>query len=228
MSQHHSRFDFLLHGEREVLRLVESNLDLVIEASRHLETLVSALESHDRAKVKNEIKTISEIESNADDAHLNADERISSGSFFGGIREDIIVLLEQIDNIADAAKDSSRVFSQRQISTEAIDYLFKRDVRSYIKKLVETDEALKVAIIALDEKRSKAEVIRLSSEVELLEEETDEIRGTLLENLLQNEIRADPLDIIMLKEFLEIADNVADCAEDASDILLVLVAKGYT
>ena len=199
-----------------------------MDAARHLPVLVSALKDHNRAAVLQECRLIGEIETRADALHQKAAEQISSGSFFGGVREDILLLLEEIDNIADAAKDSSQIFLQRDISSSAIDYMFRRDVLSFVNKLVETAEALKKAVLALREKNAKTEVVKLSVQVERREEEADEIRGSILENLLRNEIKADPLDIVMLREFLETTDNVADNAEDASDVLLVLIAKGYT
>lgn len=223
-----SRLGLFSRGEKKVMDLVTANIDHSCETSHHLPQVIFALKSHDREAALKEIKTIADLESKADKMHLDAVRQISSGSFFGGIREDVLQLLEQVDNIEDAAKDSSRIFSQRNIPFEAIDYLLQTDdVLSYISKLIETVEALKVAVLALEEKGSKQKVIELSAAVERREEEADEIRAKVLGNLLTNEIKADALDIIMLKEFLEIADDVADRAEDASDVLLVLVAKGY-
>ncbi|MDG6996831.1 MAG: DUF47 family protein [Nitrososphaerota archaeon] len=224
----HRFFDFLSRGEERVLDQVIGHLDASLDAARHLPILVSALKDHNRAAVLQECRLIGEIETRADALHQKAAEQISSGSFFGGVREDILLLLEEIDNIADAAKDSSQIFLQRDISSSAIDYMFRRDVLSFVNKLVETAEALKKAVLALREKNAKTEVVKLSVQVERREEEADEIRGSILENLLRNEIKADPLDIVMLREFLETADNVADNTEDASDVLLVLIAKGYT
>lgn len=220
--------DFLSRGENQVLEQVIGNLDTSIEAARHLTTLISALKVHDRAVVLHECKMIGDIETKADSMHQKAVEQISSGSFFGGVREDILLLLEEIDSIADSAKDCTRIFLQREISIVAVDYMFKKDVSSFVDKLIETAEALKKALQALKEKDAKTEVVRLCVQVERREEEADEIRNSILENLLRNEIKADPLDIVMLREFLEIADDVADNAEDGSDALLALIAKGYT
>lgn len=203
-------------------------MEASIEAAGHLPALISALKEHNRTAVLHECKLIGEIETKADAMHQKAVEEISSGSFFGGVREDILLLLEEIDNIADAAKDSSRIFVQRDISNQAVDYMFRKDVLSFVDKLIETAEALKKALHALRERNAKAEVVKLSVQVERREEEADEIRGSILENLLKNEVNADPLDIVMLREFLETADEVADNSEDASDALLALVAKGYT
>ena len=35
------------------------------------------------------------------------------------------------------------------------------------------------------------------------------------------------LDTLQLERFVHVADNIADGAEDASDIALILLAKGY-
>ena len=167
----HRFFDFLSRGENRILDQVVGHLEASIDAAHHLPILVSALQAHNRAAVLQECKLIGEIETRADALHQKAVEQISSGSFFGGVREDILLLLEEIDNIADAAKDSSRIFLQRDISSSAIDYMFKQDVLSFVNKLVETAEALKKAVLALREKNAKTEVVKLSVQVERREEE---------------------------------------------------------
>jgi len=188
--------------------------------------LVAALKGHDYDSVLKETETIAGIENQADQAHLKAVENICSGSFFGGIREDILTLLENIDNIADSAKGASRIFFQRRISDDVIDYLFKEDLVGFVQTCNETVDILKNAVISLG--KNKTEVIKLAGDVERSEERADAIRAKIVENLLKNEINADVLDIIMLKDFLDVADDVADDAEDCSDVLLILVAKGYT
>lgn len=226
MSPH--RLGLFSRGEGEVLDIVVSNLDFCTETARHLFPLVDALKNHDRAKALAEVKTMSDMETKADAMHQKAVETISGGSFFGGIREDLLGLLEDIDNIADAAKDSSRIFSQREIPFQAIDYLLKKDVGGCMIKLIDAAEELKSAILALSEKNAKTKVVQLATAVERKEEEADDARATILDNLLKNEIKADALDIILLKQFLEVADDVADSSEDGSDVLLVLISKGYT
>jgi predicted phosphate transport protein (TIGR00153 family) len=219
---------FFSRGESSVLNLVISNLDFVIGIAKHLPIVIDGLGNHDRAKTLGEVKIIGEMETQADEMHQRAVRAISGGSFFGGIREDVLKLLEDIDNIADAVKDSSRIFAQRNIPFDTIDYWLREDVMSFINKLIESCEELKIAVLTLAEKNVRTKVVELAAKVEKKEEEADEIRGTILDNLLKNEIRADSLDIILLKQFLEIADNIADSAEDASEVLVVLIAKGYS
>jgi uncharacterized protein len=220
------RFDFLSRGEKAILDEVISNLNLSLETSRHLLTLISYLRVHDYQNALKEYEVISNMETEADSLHLKSIERICSGSFFGGIREDFLALLECIDSIADSSKGAARIFRAREISAKAIDYFFKEDVIGFVRACIEAVEIFKSAVISLGESRSK--VIKLAAEVERKEEDADAVKATVLENLLKNEVDAEVLDIIMLKDFIGIADNVADYAEDGSDVLLTLVAKGYT
>ena len=222
------RLNVFTRGEEQVLNLVLNNLDYCIETSRHLLPLVEALKNHDRREALKQIATMSDMETKADAMHQSAIETISRGSFFGGIREDFLGLLEDIDNIADAAKDSSRIFSQREIPFQAIDYLFKRDVRAFVEDLISAAEELMIAVSALSEKDAKTKIIELAAQVERREEKADDARISILDNLLKNEVHADALDVILLKQFLEVADDVADSSEDGSDELLVLVSKGYS
>jgi predicted phosphate transport protein (TIGR00153 family) len=219
------RLGFLSRGEGKLVQSAVTNLDVSIDASSHVLALVNQLKMHNYDVVLKEHHKIDELEAHADSLHMKLVESISQGSFFGGIREDFLQLVEEIDNIADAAKDCSKVFSQRRISDSSIDLLFQKDVGAFIESCIETAKLFRSAILALE--KNKNEVLKLAAEVEKSEEKADGIRGEILENLLMKDGKVDILDIVMLKDFLNIADNIADHSEDGSDILLMLVTKGY-
>jgi predicted phosphate transport protein (TIGR00153 family) len=220
------RLGFLSRGENHVLAQVLKNLDVSIETSKHLLPLVDDLKNFEYEAVLKESEIISQLEAKADALHVSAVEDVVVGSFFGGIREDILALLEEIDNIADSAKDSSRVFRQRRISESMIEYLFVENVAAFIRACVESTELLREAVVGLE--KSKDEVIRLTAAVERKEKEADDLRAKVLENLLKIEVGADVLDVVLLDNFLEAVDGVADHAEHGADVLRILVSKGYT
>jgi predicted phosphate transport protein (TIGR00153 family) len=219
-------FRFFSRGERRILEKVVRNLDVSIDAARHLLKLVTSLQKYDYDDVNSEYVIIAAMEEKGDELHRTLIREIATGSFFGGIREDFLNLLEKIDNIADAAKDAGKIFHERRVPKETVDYLFKEDVVSFIATCVKTTELLRESILALE--KDKSDVLSLVERVELSEEEADSIRYGILDNLLKNEIGGDVLDIIMIKDFLNTADDVSDNAEDGSDILQILVAKGYS
>jgi uncharacterized protein Yka (UPF0111/DUF47 family) len=61
-----------------------------------------------------------------------------------------------------------------------------------------------------------------------MEREADTMKYAIIQHLFKNEINAKSLDIVMLKDFLETADDIADNSENGSDVLSILVAKGYS
>lgn len=217
---------FFTRGERLVLEKVIRNLDVSIDAARHVQLQLTALKKYDYDNVNAEYRVIATLEEKEDDLHRSLVKEIVTGSFFGGIRTDFLNLLECIDNIADDAKDAGKIFYLRHVKKETIDYLFKQDVDAFIASCIKTTELFRESILALE--RSKIDVLAQVDQVEKSEEEADAIRYGVEENLLKNEINADVLDIILLKDFLNIADGIADNAEDGSDVLQILVAKGYT
>ena len=54
------------------------------------------------------------------------------------------------------------------------------------------------------------------------------MKYAIIQHLFKNEINAKSLDIVMLRDFLETADDIADNSENGSDVLSILVAKGYS
>ena len=219
-------FSFLSRGESDILDRVIETLDTSIQASEHLLSEVKFLKAHEYDSVNREYETIAKLEEQGDDQHRKLVRELCTGSFFGGIREDLLNMLELIDNIADAAKGAGKVFDERHMSERVIDYFFKKDVEGFITKTIEAAKTFRTAIEAL--KKSKEDVLSICEEVEKQEDEADELRFEIIKHLFKNEVNAGALDIIMLKDFLVTADDIADNAEDGSDDLLILVAKGYS
>jgi predicted phosphate transport protein (TIGR00153 family) len=219
-------FGFFSSGEKRILEKVVHNLDVSIDAAKHLMNLVASLQKYEYENVDAEYGIIAALEEKEDDLHRTLVREIAMESFFGGIREDFLNLLERIDGIADEAKDAAKIVHLRRIPKETVDYLFRGDVASFISTCVKTTELLRESILALE--KSKADVISLVEAVEKSEEEADAIRYGILGNFLKNEINGNVLDIILLKDFLNTADDVADNAEYGSDVMQILVAKGYS
>ena len=219
-------FSFLGSGERKILGGVISLLDLSIESSQHLLSLVMQLKIRDYEAVDKEFETISNLESQADDERRNLVRVLCTGSFFGGIREDLLNLLDLIGNISHSAKHSAMVFHDSKLPKEVIDYFFQEDVASFITTCTSASQLLKTAIQALE--TNKGEVLSIAEKVEEKEAQADEIHHSIVRHLYKNEINAKSLDIVELTDFLHLADDIADNAENGSDVLQILVAKGYS
>jgi predicted phosphate transport protein (TIGR00153 family) len=219
-------FKFLGSGERQTLNRVVALLDMAIDSSQHLLILVQDLKTYDYDSVEKEFHIIDDLEGKTDDEHRALVRTICTGSYFGGIREDLLSLLEVIDNIPDSAKHAAEIFRDIQLSKEVVDYFFMEDVGSFISTCIESVKEFKETVLALE--KNKEDVLSLAEKVEAKEDGADEKHHSIVRHLYKNEINAKSLDIIMLKDFLTTVDDIADNAEHGSDILLILVAKGYS
>src|SRR5437870_7574618 len=92
-------------------------------------------------------------ETKADTIHRDLSLRVANGAFFGGVREDILALLEKIDDIADSAKDASRLLNvEVGANGSAIELLRSDEMRLFIADLKGSVSALENLIAALDRK----------------------------------------------------------------------------
>ncbi|MDG6900691.1 MAG: DUF47 domain-containing protein [Nitrososphaerota archaeon] len=207
-------FDGLLRLLATVMKTVES-----FEAS------VTAFANGD-PKSAEIVRNVFDGETEADRIHRELQAKIAEGAFFGGVREDILNLLEKIDDIADSAKDAARFLAQdSRLGSEANGTLRSEAMKSFVTALKSSVVALTDLVKALE--HNKREALDKVPIVEDFEEEADGHKDVLLKALFSSEKSMDPVAVIQLRDFIFVADNIADNAEDASDVIIVLIAKGY-
>jgi predicted phosphate transport protein (TIGR00153 family) len=174
--------------------------------------------------IKTKIEMVSIYESSADDAYFKSLLEVSKGAFFSDLRGDFIRLFESIDNIADAAKNSSKVITRVKLD-QFMTKLSREEkyLSLFLGKIVECVEILRETIIYLY--KDIDTVIERSIKVKELEEEADDIKWKLLEMIFCQEYRKDLLSLFELKEFVLTLDEIADAAAYASEILIIIVTK---
>ncbi|MBO3767792.1 MAG: DUF47 family protein, partial [Candidatus Brockarchaeota archaeon] len=107
-------------------------------------------------------------------------------------------------------------------------FVFKElEGKDYMFSLLKTVKTLS-KLYEILENSKKEELIKFSHNVERCEEDADLIKARIMRNLFLNSKKFNVLDVIAMKDFLNMADNIADNAEDASDIVLKIVAKGFS
>jgi predicted phosphate transport protein (TIGR00153 family) len=219
-------FSFLGSGERQIVNQIQGLLDISSETARHVLKQVELLKNYDYEGVDREFEAIDDLKTKAYSEHRSLVRLLSTGSFFGGIREDLLSISEMIVNIADTSKRCAMIFHDMQVPKEVVDYFFQGDVEAFLSTCINATELLKEAIAALE--KNKNEVLSLTEKVEEKEADADDIHHSIVRHLYRNEINAKSLDIIVLTDFLHIADDIADYSEEASDVLVILIAKGYS
>ena len=212
--------------EREVFNGVLLLLKTVSDTVESFESSVSLMAEGKTQAADDMVGKVFDGETKADGIHRDLNQKIAEGAFFGGVREDILNLMEKVDNIADSAKDAARFLSSdSSFAVEAKDRLGSSDMKLFLAALRASVAALTTLVVALEQ--GKKEALSKVEAVEDFEEEADTHKDALLKALFANDDSMNPVTVIQLRDFIFVADNVADNAEDASDVILVLIAKGY-
>ena len=212
--------------ERAIVEGVGSHLATVKRTVEDFGGLVDSVSSGDAALARRFFDDVMGDETKADTIHRDLSLRVANGAFFGGVREDILALLEKIDDIADSAKDASRLLNvEVGANGSAIELLRSDEMRLFIADLKGSVSALENLIAAFT--ISKKEVLARVHSVEEFEESADSRKDVLLRELFRGASTLNPVTVIQLLDFIFVADDIADKAEDASDVVLVLKAKGY-
>ena len=212
--------------EREVFAGVLQLLDTVSSTVDSFVESVASLGRGDIGAAREAVSNVIEGETNADELHRDLSLKIAEGAFFGGVREDILNLLEKIDNIADSAKDAARFLAADSLlEVEARDILASKDMQLFLAALKSSVTALTSLVRALED--GKKEALSKVHIVEEFEEEADSHKDVMIKSLFSDGAKMNPVTVIQLRDFIFVSDDVADNAEDASDVILVLVAKGY-
>ena len=212
--------------ERAIVEGVGSHLATVKRTVEDFGGLVDSVSSGDPASARRFFDDVMGDETKADTIHRDLSLRVANGAFFGGVREDILALLEKIDDIADSAKDASRLLNvEVGANGSAIELLRSDEMRLFIADLKGSVSALENLIAAFT--INKKEVLARVHSVEEFEESADSRKDVLLRELFRGASNLNPVTVIQLRDFIFVADNIADNAEDASDVVLVLIAKGY-
>ena len=199
---------------------------MALSAAEVLPTLLERLRVHDYEGLEAECQRIDAFETEADRVRRNATAEIVKGAFFGGIREDVLNFMERVDTIADSAKDAGMVLVRRRLSEETVDFLFESpDLTLFVGSCVQTVLVLKEVVKSFA--GTKKAVLERADQVERCEEEADSAKDRVIRRLYSEPSRFSILDTLQLERFVHVADNVADGAEDASDVALILLAKGY-
>ncbi len=205
--------------------LLLEQMDIVLQTLSYLKDMLDNMRLLNMNRVREITMLIDKHESLADEIHRKNVERICRGSIFGYIREDILSFMEVVDNIADATKEAARALTLRTIPQDMLQRFLDEDIIIYVEQSIIASKRLKELIESLNRKRD--EIIERTKSIEEIEEENDKLKNNLLAKLYNNSSMYDMLTILQFKEFIYLIDTITDNNEDASDIILIMIAKGY-
>jgi predicted phosphate transport protein (TIGR00153 family) len=221
-------FRFGSKREKRVLDLIAQHLAMVQRCAKELKNMISSAEQMNWALVRSQAEIVSKYESMADDLHREAVIHIAQGAFFAGMREDFLDLIEKMDDIADASQDAARAIAEAPIDREVFEYLQRGDWT--LNQLVDyIDRSVSTLGESVESLRTNAEVaVNKSLDVEKAEEAADQIKSELISRLSANRQHMDVLTYLQVKEAIFKLDEVADAAENCSDLVITIVVKAVS
>lgn len=213
---------FPLKGVEEGLK---THSKLIMDTIMQLSELIGECQSHDWNKLKITAEKIAHMEREADDVKRGIEIKLYSGMLFVGLKEDFLRLIEGMDQIADRAKEASRILASREPTYEEMKEI--TDCSEKIKEMVYgTIEIVKILTDALEMvNKDKNRALDLAHEVEKYEEKLDDVKLEALRMLTNRERKMSPLTYLQIRDFIFSLDMIADAAEYTSDIITAMVVK---
>lgn len=220
------RFHLVGRKERRVLDLISDHFGVVVRTVQQLESVLESAKTGDWKTVEQMTDKIAELETLADGLHRDAVVAISQGAFFSGTREDFLELMEENDVVADATQNAARILAESPVDPKSFLILYEEDsatVGDLFAKLLTAVRLVEESVRALE---TDAEIaVSKSLLVERAEEEGDEIKNRLIRRIFAHKSDLEVLTLLQLRDFVLKLDDIADAAEDSSDLVISLVAK---
>lgn len=132
-------------------------------------------------------------------------------------REDIHALISKLDDILDLIDAAAHRLLGYRIDAPTLDLV------RIANQLVKPIDAIKSALLLLDNMRHRRRILDLCVEINRLENEADMIHREAITRLFDEE--KDPIRVIKMKEIYENLEEATDCCEDVANIIETVVLK---
>lgn len=212
----------LFKKESEVEKHSKEHVQLVYECVQGLEKLMEFFYNNDFDSLDLEVEKISQLEHSADVIRRSMEIEFYDGAFLPFDREDRIILAELVDGVADMTQETAYGISLSRIQFPE---KFQEDFMEITQGVLNSVAILKDCIELLDVDL-RATILK-AHELEEMEDTVDKIERRILRKLYDS-YRNNEFGILRLLELKNTVlrlGNVVDRAEDASDRVLIMVAK---
>jgi predicted phosphate transport protein (TIGR00153 family) len=206
-----------------VLEMVEAHLELTENAVSNLYKLVEAATSEAGDVTKKLYDSLSELEMKADEMRRDMVDELTKGEMFPEEREDLMELVRAVDWIADWSKEAGRILII--IPFQKAPEEMKKAAQDMCRANLDCVSILAKCIHELHSNNAK-EALNLANQVEMLEEELDELYSIARKHLATMEFPDFSTGaLILLNEFLDALETVADWCENTADIVRAIAVR---
>jgi len=175
-------------------------------------------------RLRNEV---SRKENEADQLKITIRNNLPKSLFYPVPRGDLLRVLSNQDNIADAAEDLCVVLTLRKTKLpEALtnDFqVFVDQVLETCRMLLNANEELNTLMEVSFTGPATEKVLKITDEIGTMEWKTDNRARELVKKLLTMEDQLEPLAIIFLMKVIEVIGNLSNYAENCGDNLRHLI-----
>ncbi len=201
----------ILEGGEEKLILKFNNIvEIGLDAIGALERLIGKGGNIDRIRA---------LEKESDEVAFEITENITSGAIAPNLIDNMLELVDKEDNIIDCTYNLAREFLRYKIKDRKLD----KKIRA---KLVEMLGLANNALLVMKKMHKSSridEVSRYRKEIERLEEEGDEIKDRLFDDVYKEKM--DFKTFYHIIELVHQADDILDNCEDSSDIFMTVMSS---
>ena len=206
----------------QVLQMVEDHLELTEKAVIALHRMVEVAAECDKDACKQAFLDISEMEMAADNLRRNMVKELTEGDMFPEERDDLMELVRAADWIADWSKEAGRILNI--IPFEKTTDEIKTATLNMVKTNVDCVKVLRQSIVMLPTDPKKS--LSLADEVEMLEETIDDIYGEVRLHFATQELPEFSTGaLILLNEFFDAIETIADWSENTADIVRAIAVR---
>lgn len=202
--------------EKRTIELLKEDMNLVYEIVCELNSLFAAFKDGDESVVVEKRDSIDSVEHQVDGLRRQIEESLYSGAFMPISRGRILDFAEKIDDIADVTQDTAHMtsFITKDLRVPEVDGM----LGEHINKTCECVMHLKDAVNEIDDGRKIRDLIK---KVEDAEHEVDLIERRIFHSLYNAVQETKPL--LLYSKLIEFAGEISNTAEDASDMLSLLL-----
>ena len=204
-----------------VLGMVQEHLKITQNAVEELYNMVCSAGRDDSDKEAVYSK-VSDLEKKADQLRRDMVEELTKRDVFASEREDLMELVRAVDWIADWAKEAGRILVLVPFDTVPDD--MKRTAEEMCKANIDCVNVLAKSINSL--LTNPSEALEFAVNVELFEVSIDDLYSIARGHLAKQEFpRFSMGSLILLNEFLDSIETVADWCENTADIVRAIAVR---
>ncbi len=211
------------------VRPLQQHMEKVLECVNELTPFIDAVLSGNVESRNRHQQIIVDLENKADDLKKELRLRLPSSLFMPIDRRDVLEVLTMQDQVAGAARDVAGVIVGRKMSIPAdmVD-----NYRELVSTCIRACEQAYLAIRELDElietsfgDTERDRVNAMLTELDRIEQETDEQQVTLRHQLFAQEEELEPVNVMFLYRVLDKTGGIADRAQRVGSRLQLMLAR---